>query len=121
MNEMFKNFKLTDRDKFLLTVFIVCCVLLVWVVGDLIVHSRTVGALASDYPVGMAIAHPTLIDGEWMTPDGRCLSDTEYADLSKALHGDKNDWAYGRCDDTHFRLPNLLDQNNYTPFKIKVK
>ena len=26
----FKNIKLTDRDKYLLTTFIICCVLIVW-------------------------------------------------------------------------------------------
>lgn len=110
MSEMFKNFKLTDRDKFLLTVFIVCCVLIA-----VMAHS-----LADDKPVGMIIVHPTLNNIEWTVPDGKCLMDKEYPELAEALH-EKDNWPYGRCDADNFRLPNLLDQNGYTPFKIKVK
>ncbi len=36
----FKNLKLTDRDKYLLTAFIACCVVVAWLVGDMIYHVR---------------------------------------------------------------------------------
>ena len=36
----FKNIKLTDRDKYLLTVFVVLCVMVAWLAGDLIYHAR---------------------------------------------------------------------------------
>lgn len=36
----FKNIKLTDRDKYLLTVFVACCCVLAWLVGDMIYHAR---------------------------------------------------------------------------------
>lgn len=32
--------KLTARDKYLLTVFVVCCVMVAWMVGELIVHAK---------------------------------------------------------------------------------
>lgn len=33
-------FKNNDRNKLLLTAFVICCALLAWIVGDLIVHAR---------------------------------------------------------------------------------
>jgi hypothetical protein len=36
----FKNIILTTRDKYLLTGFVVCCVIVVWMTGELIIHAR---------------------------------------------------------------------------------
>ncbi len=36
----FKNIKLTDRDKYLLTVFVVSVLMVAWLVGDMIYYAR---------------------------------------------------------------------------------
>jgi hypothetical protein len=67
----FKNIKLTDRDKYLLTVFVACCVVVAWLAGEMIIHAGPDyrGKIIS--PTG-EIIWCTDKHKQWKPTDGKC-------------------------------------------------
>lgn len=61
---------------------------------------------ALSLPVGTVITsvgEPS--NRNWMNAAGQCLADREFPALAKALYSESAGWPYGRCDLTHFKLP----------------
>lgn len=55
----------------------------------------------------------------WLPATGQCVKDADYIELASVMH-EGDDWPYGRCDATHFRLPDLrgrifIFNNDQTP------
>lgn len=74
-------------------------------------------------PVGMVIHYAGDIEphnGLWKWADGSCVEDARYPALSRAIH-DGDNWPYGRCDETHFRLPDLRSNIKAARYLIRVR
>lgn len=74
-----------------------------------------------DMPVGAYLETTIPPSQEWIDADGSCLEDAKYPELSAILHSGV-EWPFGRCDQTHFKLPKFeCSRDGVCRYKIRVK